>query len=126
MAGLSGVGSGTAAATGSAKMAPAASTVDALSMSRLESLLSRMFGPAAYGLDASARLTAFTRREFGENAARHVECRKGYHARHQGAGSLDWAAGCKTAHQRLRTKEGKRPAASARPEGLGERGGVAP
>jgi hypothetical protein len=45
-------------------------------MSRLESLLSRMFGPAAYGLDASARLTAFTRREFGENAARHVECRK--------------------------------------------------
>src|SRR5215475_4233377 len=46
MAGLSGVGSGAVAASGSAKTAPAASTVDALSMSRLESLLSRMFGPA--------------------------------------------------------------------------------
>ena len=45
MAALGGVGSGAAAASGSAKTL-AASTVDALSMSRLESLLSRMFGPA--------------------------------------------------------------------------------
>src|SRR5215831_2021539 len=46
MSALSGVGSGAVAASGSAKTAPAASAVDALSMSRLESLLSRMFGPA--------------------------------------------------------------------------------
>jgi hypothetical protein len=46
MSGLSGVSSGAAAPSGSAKTALAASTVDALSMSRLESLLSRMFGPA--------------------------------------------------------------------------------
>ena len=46
MSGLGGVSSGAAAASGSSKTAPAASTVDALSMSHLESLLSRMFGPA--------------------------------------------------------------------------------
>src|SRR5262249_24025361 len=60
MAALSGVGSGAAAASGSAKTTPAASTVDALSISRLESLLARMSGPAACGLDATAHLTAFT------------------------------------------------------------------
>src|SRR5262245_17867975 len=81
MSGRSGVGSGEAAASGSAKTAPAASTVDALSMSRLESLISRMFGPAARGLDATAHLTAFVRWEFGENAARHIECRKDITAR---------------------------------------------
>src|SRR5262249_50923889 len=48
MAGRSGVGSGAAAASGSAKTAPVVNTVVALSMSRLESLLSRMSGPAAY------------------------------------------------------------------------------
>src|SRR5215475_6937504 len=60
MAGLIGVGAGAAAVSGSAKTAPAASAVDALSMSRLESLLSRMFGPPVSGLDATAHLTAFT------------------------------------------------------------------
>src|SRR5262249_33423164 len=45
MVALTGVGSGAAALSGSGKTAAAASTVDALSMSRLESLLSRMFGP---------------------------------------------------------------------------------
>jgi hypothetical protein len=35
-------------------------------MSRLESLLSRMFGPAAFGLDATVHLTTFTCWEFGE------------------------------------------------------------
>jgi hypothetical protein len=60
MAALSGVGSGAAAASGSAKTAPAASTVDALSMSRLESLLSRMFGPAPVNWMRPHVLTAFT------------------------------------------------------------------
>src|SRR5215471_18238898 len=66
MSALGGVGSGAAAASGSAKTAPAASTVDALSMSRLESLLSRMFGPAAFGLDATAHLISSPCWEFGE------------------------------------------------------------
>src|SRR6476659_987275 len=88
MAALSGVGSGVAAASGSAKTAPAASTVDALSMSRLESLLSRMFGPAPANWMRRHVLTAFTRWEFGENAARHGECRKAYHSRHHAAGLL--------------------------------------
>src|SRR5262245_11966427 len=60
MAGRSGVGSGAAAASGSAKTASATITVDTLSMSRLESLLARMFGPAAFGWDETAHLTAFT------------------------------------------------------------------
>ena len=85
MAALSGVGSGAAAASGSAKTSPAASTVDALSMSRLESLLSRMFGPAAFGLDASAHLTTFT--TLGIRRQRRA-CRKGYHTRHHAAGLL--------------------------------------
>src|SRR5262247_1712248 len=55
-------------------------------MSRLESLLSRMFGPAACGLVATAHLTAFTALGIRRNAARHVECRKGYHTRHHAAG----------------------------------------
>src|SRR5215831_255434 len=85
MAALGGVGSGAAAASGSAKTAPAASTVDALSMSRLESLLSRMFGPAACGLDATARLTASAALGIRRNAARHGEYRTGYHTRHHAA-----------------------------------------
>src|SRR5262249_40915959 len=79
MAALGGVGSGAAAASGSAKAAPAASTVDALSMSRLERLLSRMFGPAACGLDATARLTASAALGIRRNAARHGEYRTRYH-----------------------------------------------
>src|SRR5262245_5887265 len=86
MTGRSGVGSGAAAAAGSAKTAPAASTVDALSISRLESLLSRMLGPAACGLDATTHFDPRPPRwEFGENAARYVECRKGYYIRHLAA-----------------------------------------
>src|SRR5262245_55621080 len=85
MAALGGVGSGAAAASGSAKTAPAASTVDALSMSRLEGLLSRMFGPAAFGLDATAHLTTFTMLGIRRSAARHGECRTGYHTRHHAA-----------------------------------------
>src|SRR5215831_13006030 len=85
MAALGGVGSGAAAASGSAKAAPAASTVDALSMSRLERLLSRMFGPAACGLDATARLTASAALGIRRNAARHGEYRTGYHTRHHAA-----------------------------------------
>src|SRR5260370_18670073 len=46
MAGLTGVGSGAAALSGSEKTPPTASTVDALSTSRLENFLSRMaFAP---------------------------------------------------------------------------------
>jgi hypothetical protein len=48
MVALTGVGSGGAALSGSGKTAAAASTVDALSMSRLENFLSRItFAPAA-------------------------------------------------------------------------------
>src|SRR5262249_20408812 len=85
MAALGWVGSGAAAASGSAKTAPAASTVDALSMSRLESLLSRLFDPAAFGLDATAHLTTFTMLGIRRSAARHGECRTGYHTRHHAA-----------------------------------------
>src|SRR6516165_7145259 len=85
MAALGGVGSGAAAASGSAKTAPAASTVDALSMSRLESLLSRMFGPATCGLDATAHLTASAALGIRRNAARHGEYRTGHHTRRHGA-----------------------------------------
>src|SRR5262249_52038108 len=77
MAGLSGVGSGAAAAGVSAKTAPAASTVDALSMSRLESLLSRMFGPLVWiGCDRTLGRVHHAGNS-GESAPRHVECKKG-------------------------------------------------
>src|SRR5262245_56551450 len=76
MAGFSGVGSGAAGASGSAKTAPAASTVDALSMSRLESLLSRMFGHAACGLGATAHLTTFTTLGIRRNPAATLNAEK--------------------------------------------------
>src|SRR5262249_36693812 len=49
MAWLNGVDSGAAAVSGSAKTVPAASTVDALSMPRLESLPSPMFASRMRG-----------------------------------------------------------------------------
>src|SRR5262245_18530100 len=107
MAALGGVGSGAAAASGSAKTAPAASTVDALSMSRLESLLSRMFGPAAFGLDATAHLTTFTMLGIRRSAARDGAGRTGYHTRHHAADPKR-TPGCQ-AKSRLLVRLGRYP-----------------
>src|SRR5262249_982315 len=85
MAALGGVGSGAAAASGSAKTGPGARPADALSMSRPGKPLSRMFGPAAFGVHATAHWIAFTMLGMRRSAARHGECRTGYHTRHHAA-----------------------------------------